>query len=113
MRNVSLILNLAFKHVRGCSSYVKYEWVFIEQIQLIIEWIMKMLRDVNDERQKKKCSASSHVYYPQWRKVPTWKIWIKAEIYIIIIKQVQSAPAEVGPLFTHFTLSHVRMLSAV
>lgn len=22
-------------------------------------------------------------------------------------------PAEVGPLFTHFTLSHVRMLSAV
>jgi len=113
MRNVSLILNLAFKHVRGCSSYVKYEWVFSEQIQLIIEWIMKMLRDVNDERQKKMLSVESCLLSTMKRKVPTWKIWIKAEIYIIIIKQVQSAPAEVGPLFTHFTLSHVRMLSAV
>lgn len=111
MRNVFLILNLAFKHVRGCSSYVKYEWVFSEQIQLIIS--KKMLRDVNDERRKKMLNVESCLLSTMKRKVPTWKIWIKAEIYIIIIKQVQSAPAEVGPLFTHFTLSHVRMLSAV
>lgn len=104
MRNVFLILNLAFKHVRGCSSYVKYEWVFSEQIQLIIS--KKMLRDVNDERRKKMLNVESCLLSTMKRKVPTWKIWIKAEIYIIIIKQVQSAPLKSVP---YLHISHFLM----